>query len=391
MGEKMAGTSVETLWQGFSEALQEAGAVIWNDPKVDSARLRAEGLRYLTRVVNLMSVVGMEIVDPAYPRFLRLFSTYRNLGNCNPDCNYLFARLSPEYTYRISGQRGSALMFEITTMDDDFLDYPSGKWLRTISEFQPETDGSIEIIMSAEPQPKNWVPLDATARWIYLRQYFYDWSHEIPADLTIERLGADYPPPPLAPERILERAGALAERIPKWIRGIATGLIARFYAGPPDELAFSGSVGGFQGISYGRGYFTCAPDEAVLLTFTPPANALYWSVQLGSHFWESLDWDVRQTSLNGFQAKLDPDGVFRGVIAQHDPGVPNWLDPAGHSKGLICCRVVRGEGTPEVTLRTVRLSELRAHLHPETPETSPQARREVLRQRALGAQRCHRE
>ena len=37
----------------------------------------------------------------------------------------------------------------------------------------------------------------------------------------------------------------------------------------------------------------------------------------------------RQSSLNGHQAVLDPDGVFRAVISARDPGVPNWLDTGG--------------------------------------------------------------
>src|SRR5262245_28465953 len=117
-------------WRQFAEAIAQAGEVVYGDPRVDSDRLRVEGFRYLARVLNVATAVGLEIVDPAYPRLLRLYDTYRNLANCNPDCIYLYARLSPEHTYRISGRRGSALMFEVATMDSDMLAYPQGKWLK---------------------------------------------------------------------------------------------------------------------------------------------------------------------------------------------------------------------------------------------------------------------
>ena len=387
----MSGLDAEAAWRDFVEALRDAGSVVFDDPEVDSERLRIEGLRYVTRVLSVALPVGMEIVDPAYPRLLRLYDTYRNLANCNPDCIYLYARVSSEFSYRISGRRGTALMLEIATMDADMLAYPDGKWLRTISDFETGEDGSIEITLSATQAAKNWVPLDPDARWIYVRQYFYDWNTEDPADLVIERLGARYPAPVPDPLTIAGHVQQVTRYLPGWYRGLARNLVGRFYAVSPDRLTFSGASAGFSGISYGRGYFTCGPDEAVIVEFEPPANALYWSIQLGSHFWEALDWDLRQCSLNGHQAALDPDGRFRGVIALGDPGVPNWLDQAGHGKGLICCRVVRGASIPEVTLSTVPLREMRRHLHAATRTVSPEERAETIRRRMIGVQRRYRE
>jgi hypothetical protein len=378
-------------WKAFAEAVASVGEIVYADSRVDSDRLRVEGFRFLARVLSVTTAVGLEIVDPAYPRLIRLYDTYRNLANCNPDCIYLYGRVSPEHTYRIYGRRGSALMFEVATMDSDMLAYPLGQWLRTVSQFEVESDGTVEIVLSATPHPKNWVPLDPSARWIYVRQYFYDWDTEEAAELTIERIGASYPAPVPEPIDIARHVQQLIEWIPSWYRGLTQNLVGRFYAGPSDALVFSGAAGGFEGISYGRGYFTCGVDEAVIIEFKPPDNTLYWSLQLGSHYWESLDWDLRQTSLNGHQARLDGDGVFRGVISQRDPGVHNWLDPAGHHKGLICCRVVRGECIPEVKLRTVPMKDLRKHLPRDTPTVTPAERSKIIRQRMLGVQRRFRE
>lgn len=378
-------------WHQFSDALRDAGDVVFRDPRVDSDQLRAEGTRYLLRVLSVALLVGVEIVDPKYPRLIRLYDTYRNLANCNPDCVYLYARIDPKYRYRITGRRGTALMFEVATMDSDMLAYPKGKWLRTISEFETNPDGGLEIHLSANREGKNWVPLDEAARWMYVRQYSYDWMNEAPADLTIERVDAEYPAPRSIPEDIAHHVRRLNEWIPNWYGELARTLVGKFYSGPSDRLVFSGAAGGFQGIAYGRGYFSCNPETAVIVEFEPPAGTLYWSVQLGTHFWESLDWDVRQCSLNGHQAVLDPDGKFRAVIALTDPKIPNWLDPAGHRDGLMCCRVVRGASVPEVTLRTVPLADLRRHIHPQTPSVTATERQSVIRERLLGTQRRFRE
>ncbi len=118
--------------------------------------------------------------------------------------------------------------------------------------------------------------------------------------------------------------------------------------------------------------------QAAILEFRPP-DCRYWSFQVMNDFWESQEFDLRQTSLNGHQAPLDPDGVFRGVIAVNDPGIPNWLDPVGHRNGLICARVLYPRTTPEVTIRTVPLNRLREALHPDTPEITALTRSESLR------------
>ena len=46
----------------------------------------------------------------------------------------------------------------------------------------------------------------------------------------------------------------------------------------------------------------------------PRPTALYWSVSLGNYWWETIDYANRQSSLNGHQAVVDDDGVFRAVV-----------------------------------------------------------------------------
>ena len=91
-----------------------------------------------------------------------------------------------------------------------------------------------------------------------------------------------------------------------------------------------------------------------------------WSVALANTWWESMDFGARQSSLNGSQAELDPDGVFRGVIAHRDPGVPNWLDPEGSPRGTLAVRFLFADVTPRPVLRRVALADLGAALHPQT-------------------------
>jgi hypothetical protein len=49
----------------------------------------------------------------------------------------------------------------------------------------------------------------------------------------------------------------------------------------------------------------------------------------------SLDYINHQTSLNGGQAQVDPDGNIRIVVSDRTPGVTNWVETLGHRKGFL--------------------------------------------------------
>ncbi|MET0657105.1 MAG: hypothetical protein ABW110_02970 [Steroidobacteraceae bacterium] len=135
-----------------------------------------------------------------------------------------------------------------------------------------------------------------------------------------------------------------------------------------------------------RSSYRCGADEAVILEVTPP-QAPWWSIQLTSHFWEALDWNLRQTSINGHQAVLDPDGKFRAVIAHVDLGVPNWQDAGGHEVALITARYYKAKSTPLPQLRTVPLKDVRRELPPTTRVITPRQRQASLWNRAQSVPR----
>jgi hypothetical protein len=92
-----------------------------------------------------------------------------------------------------------------------------------------------------------------------------------------------------------------------------------------------------------------------------------------------MDYTHRQSSLNGHQAHIDADGRFRCVVAHRDPGVPNWLDSAGHREGVVQYRWIWSEDNPRPTAQIVPFDELRNALPGDTPVVSPEARRDAIR------------
>ena len=124
----------------------------------------------------------------------------------------------------------------------------------------------------------------------------------------------------------------------------------------------------------------------MILETEVPKQCHYWSFQLTDERWSSIDWMNRQTSLNGYMAKVDKDGKFRAVISAQDPGVPNWLDSAGYARGVIQGRWDRCSSWPLPTVTKVMITDVRNHLPADTAVISAEARDAAIRLRRKGAQ-----
>jgi hypothetical protein len=315
-------------------------------------------------------------------------------GIDNPDCLYLYAAIRGDASYRISGDRGSAHHLDVQVNRGHFAQAPDFGLVSSASgaELETRSDGSFELILSPEKQEGNWLPLEPAAEWLLVRQYFNDWENERPADLAIERIDASYPPPPVRTDQIATRF----DRLMTWLD---TGArywdeMVRFslergpnhvYFRPIEETSW----GGLHGLAYGFGNFHCEPGQAVILEVTPP-SCHYWSFSLANTYWETLEWHRRQTSLNGHQAHRDSDGAFRAVISHEDPGVPNWLDPAGHDVGTMMGRYLITDAAPEPRLRVVEFENLRDGLPADTPSVSRAERSALLRRRQHAVTRRNR-
>ncbi len=387
-------------WDDFCAALARSRALVLGEGVPDAPSDRAEGFRYLTRFLAAGINSCVALGDPDYPVFGRMMDHTMPWGLDAPDCLYLFASVRGDTSYRISGQRGSANHMDIQVNFGHFANGDISTWgtISSISglELKSAEDGSFEILLSPDPpdtpgnagNPDNWLALQPNAEFVLVRQYFNDWERERPADLIIERLDAEWPPPPPRSDEIAARL----DKLSMWLErgGALWETMSRAYlAMPPNSLVVhlpqnSDERSGMAGQAYGMGNFRCQPDEAVIVSYTPPP-CQHWSFSLANYYWESIDFATRQSSLNGHQARIDPDGVFRAVISHSDPGVANWLDPGGHTQGSVTARFLLAETKPEPEMRKVKLAELRDSLPKETAWVSPEERSEALARRRRAA------
>ncbi len=385
------------VWSRFHEAVERAGRLVLHEGVPDGLRDRAEGFRYLTRFLAAGFATCVELADADYPQFGRMVDLTMPWGLDCPDCLYLYAALRGDATYRIWGDRGTANHIDIQVNYGHFANGDIASWGTVSScngfDLQLGPGGSFELVLGGERRAGNWLPLAPNAEFVLVRQYFNDWERERPADLLIERAGATYPAPPVRTDQLAARF----ERLCMWLdRGGALWeqMSRNALSMPPNRLVVhlprdSDQHAGLRGQAYGLGNFRCAPDEAVIIEFTPP-RCHHWSVSLADWYWQSLDFATRQTSLNGHQSVLDSDGAFRGVIAHEDPGVPNWLDTAGHPQGTIAPRFLLADSAPVPQLRVVKLAELRDALPQDTPRVTPAQRTDALERRRHAVLRRYR-
>ncbi|MBW2274088.1 MAG: DUF1214 domain-containing protein [Deltaproteobacteria bacterium] len=352
-------------WTDFCELLKKAGDVLLRDDLTTSTFDRAEGHRYLTRLLRAGLTSFAETTGPQHPVF-RAMPELVKMGLDNPDNYYLSAPVDARSSYRIRGQRGSIHYMSFAAQNQNFAArdrITGGAGHLNDSDLDIAADGSFEILVSQEEQPGSWLRMAPDTRQVLLRQTFLDKSRETPVEVSIERIDGDPIPPPLDPARVpglLMGSAMYAMGCAQWF---ADWVIAMRDKAPmntfhlPDEENHR-LVGGDPNIRIWLGLWELADDQALVIEMTPP-DCQYWNFQLGNIWAESLDYRFRRVHINSGQAELRDDGSVQLVVSSKDPGHPNWMDTAGHAHGTMCVRWVLADSHPEPKCRVVELSELR--------------------------------
>src|SRR5262245_21788826 len=95
-------------WRDFCRSLERAGETILRAEVPGGERARAEGFRYLLGLALSGIRQATEQADPEHPVWIRNPDSASKWGAENADNQYLWARVSPDKTYRISGSRENA-------------------------------------------------------------------------------------------------------------------------------------------------------------------------------------------------------------------------------------------------------------------------------------------
>jgi hypothetical protein len=336
------------LTQPFADAVLEAEKIIAGAPHVQTEQDLAEGYDYLAGSVRSALQLAWAY-QRDFPFFAQSTGPYTKVGLDNPDTLYFHCYLRDDAEYVVTGRRGSTVDLSFQVLDGDYspVQVPDSLSAFDDREIEIAGDGTFELRFGP-PRPggergqPGYVTLGPGSAMLLVREVYSDWSAERRGTIRIRRAGREGGAPPPADSAALARRYGVAGKIllarirtflafPEW-----------FYLNlPVNTMTPPRQTPGGLATQYSSvGHFDLAGDQAMIVT-VPAAGrdvAPYQGIQLGSMWYVSLDYINHQTSLTADQARTDPDGRMRFVISERDPGLANWLELTGRSRGYVQIR-----------------------------------------------------
>jgi hypothetical protein len=328
----------------FAEALAEAEQIIAGAPHVKSERDLAEGYDYLAGSIQASLRLAWAY-ERDFPDFVQSTGPYTKMGLDNPDTLYLHAYLRDDAEYVVTGTRGTTadLSFQVLKGDYTPAEVPDSLTAFDDRAIEIAADGSFTFRLGPGKAGPGYFTLGPGSAMLIVREVYSDWATERRGTIRIYRADQAGCAPPAATgtataaKRYAVAGKLLLSRLrtflafPEW-----------FYLNEPVNTLTPPrcTPGGLATQFSSAGHFDLADDDVMIVTVPAAAKetAPYQGIQLGSMWYISLDYSNHQTSLTADQARVDPDGRMRFVISERDPGVANWLERTGHSRGYVQLR-----------------------------------------------------
>ena len=192
-------------WRDFCRKLEAIGQTVLDAEVADRPIDRAEGYRYLSRLLRIALEMHLESADVDFPDFYAASHATAKIGADNPDNIYKNAAISGAQRYRLTGMRGSVPILSFGTKANRYA--VDGTMASTgeldSADMKVGADGRFEVIVSRDKAEGNWLPLAEDSSMLIVRQTFLDRANETPATVEIEALD-----PPSARARAPDRSQA---------------------------------------------------------------------------------------------------------------------------------------------------------------------------------------
>lgn len=355
------------VWNEFCENLKRAGSVLVREAMPGDEVVAAEGIRHLVSQIQMGFNMTYEHADPSRPRLVPAYTPTLPSDGITSDCRYHHAFIDGSANHRLSGRLGSAPLVEFSVYTGKIgLDEQSRQIASLIeTDLGLESDGSLEIVLSPQEQPGNWLRTDAETRYLFIREYAHDWATTEPSRLVLRREGgaaeAVRPRPSVKElEAALQRTSAFVDSSTR----LWSALVDARAASEPNRFhGIPEGAGGTMpsGHQFAFGHFRLGPEEALMVEFTP-GEVPYWGVQLTNCWFEALSFHEGLSCSNNRKARIDASGKVRLVVADgvgRDARVANGIDTLGHAQGSMVFRWSRSrDPVPAISTRVVKRSSL---------------------------------
>ena len=316
--------------------------------------------------------------DARNPTFRRIVTPSRKVSGDNADAIYFDAPISSKYAYAVHGNTHGSAYCSMTVENklEGPLTQQKTDGVINDTDFDIDEAGNFTVFLGGEPRDKNWLPLNEDVARVTTRHYF-EQLHSAANDrdfeprLRIECLSeTEIPEPPndasvaSGIRRICDFMRSRTLQQPPMINIV----LPDFVAITPNEFPAPVPPGNM-GLAAFDAHYSMAPfflddDEALVITGRWP-TCRFANVSLWNRFQQTYDYANRQSSLNRAQTQLEDDGSFKIVLANEDPGVPNWMDTEGNAFGMVFWRFFLVEGavqTPQAEV--VKISDLKGSESP---------------------------
>ena len=365
-----------TAWHELLAGLGELDQTFLSGPKAVSDV--PGGYRFLATALGIALDTYL-YADRTRPVFVDVntpFRRDRRWGGDNTDAWYCFAPIDPTRTYRVSGQRGDSTYFSLTVYNEP----APGEWSNRIvgilndSDLAIDEDGRFSCVLGPR-RPDGYtgafLALTEDAAAAFTRDYQVD-------PLTGRRVSWDIScldePGPL---RRTDNETAQAFRTAlAWVRTMFA-IVPLTLAPRVDETSLGHEVPqranefaepyqvpdanfgwSARDACYGFASFALEPDEALVITHTPPA-CRFWSVVVWDQFMAGHNAGDARTSMNIGSAVPNADGSVTVVVAREQLDLPNAITTVDHAEGMIAFRWFLADTVPaKPTCALVPLAQL---------------------------------
>lgn len=366
--------------QPLLDAIAEAERLVRDAPHIETEADLLEGLQYLAGGIAACTHIAFDY-DRDHPFLQSGTGPFTKMGLDNPDTLYFGTRVAAGHDYIVTGTRGTTTDLSFQLLGGDYTDaqVPDSETAFDDRQLDIAADGSFQ-----------WRFTPKVNAQLVIREVYNDWSARRGA-VAIARTDTAGTAPPALSKELIEKRWAVAgkqlvQRVRTWLQ-----FPQWFYLNIPVNTMVAPRLtpGGLATQYSSAGHFDLADGQALVITLPGP-DAPYLGFQLGSPWYISLDYINHQTSLNGTQAQVDPDGKIRIVVSDQSPGIVNWVETLGHRKGFLqfrwqrTSRQLTAADGPTVELIDTAAIPGRLPYYPDNTITEPQWRERIaLRQNQI--------
>lgn len=399
----------QAAWNAFADSLKQIGEKIVAPTGARGGRERAEGYRYLVRLISAGHELEME-ADRNRPELRRMMTTVRKFKGDGTDTIYREAKLDENLVYKFSLRRGDELFFSATVYayDENDTYYIVDHLIDEDVVWDDIFGEKIAEIYLSEKRPdgaRNWIALKGRRPILFTREYFDEFANAVDQGrkramaMQLECLSEVPAPEPYSEAELEAGLARLVDFIDDATNvslglSIFIGLNRIEYQGAgdagtserkgsmtrindgeivldedsseqytPQELAamidpklVRNNLPG-PGIQYIGGTFKLAPDEVIVVT-GKDVPCRYWNLQILTRYLESGDYRHHKVGISNRQVVKDADGTFRIYAANGDPGTKNWISTQGYAHGQILIRTLLANPHMEATFKVIKAGEI---------------------------------